>query len=81
MSDENKHQYVSCVGVFSASTVLAGAALKEGKDLYRKLSNGKLRKMYGGIGGVIGDSVKDMKNNLYGSGYGLMYRERGHAMF
>ena len=44
MSDENKHQYVSCVGaqggVFSASTVLAGAALKEGKDLYRKLSNG-----------------------------------------
>ena len=54
MSDENKHQYVSCVGaqggVFSASTVLAGAALKEGKDLYRKLSNGKLRKMYGGIG-------------------------------
>ena len=81
MSDENKHQYVSCVGaqggVFSASTVLAGAALKEGKDLYRKLSNGKLRKMYGGIGGVIGDSVKDMENNLYGSGYGLMYRERG----
>lgn len=31
--------------------------------------------------GGIGDSVKDMKNNLYGSGYGLMYRERGHAMF
>ena len=55
--------------------------MKEGKDLYRKLSNGKLRKMYGGIGGVIGDSVKDIKNNLYGSGYGLMYRERGHAMF
>lgn len=51
--------------------------MKEGKDLYRKLSNGKLRKMYGGIGCVIGDSVKDMKNNLYGSGYGLMYRERG----
>ncbi len=51
--------------------------MKEGKDLYRKLSNGKLRKMYGGIGGVIGDSVKDMENNLYGSGYGLMYRERG----
>ena len=47
--------------------------MKEGKDL----SNGKLRKMYGGIGGVIGDSVKDMENNLYGSGYGLMYRERG----
>ena len=36
-----------------------------------------MRKMYGGIGGVIGDSVKDMENNLYGSGYGLMYRERG----
>lgn len=51
--------------------------MKEGKDLYRKLSNGKLRKMYGGIVGGIGDSVKDMENNLYGSGYGLMYRERG----
>ena len=51
--------------------------MKEGKDLYRKLSNGKLRKMYGGIVGGIGDSVKDMKNNLYGSGYELMYRERG----
>lgn len=35
--------------------------MKEGKDLYRKLSNGKLRKMYGGIVGGIGDSVKDMK--------------------
>ena len=49
MSDENKHQYVSCVGaqggVFSASTVFAGSALKEGTYLYRKVSNVKLRNM------------------------------------
>lgn len=81
ISDENKHQYISCVGsqggILAATAMLAGGALKEGRDLCKKLSNSKTRENYGGSCGVIKDSVKDMKNNLYGAGYGLIYRKDG----
>lgn len=81
MSDENKHQYVSCVaaqgGVLPAAVMLAGATLKEGGDIYKKITNSKLRKSYGGVAGVLSDSLKDMKSNLYGLGYGLTYPESG----
>ena len=81
ISDENKHQYISCVGsqggLGSSIVTLAGGTYKEAKDIYKKLSNPKERKKYGGSLGVLKDSAKDMKNNLYGAGYGLTYRQNG----
>ena len=81
ISDENKHQYISCVGsqggLTSSIITVTGGALKEARDLYTKLSNTKQRKKYGGSLGVLKDSVKDMKNNLYGAGYGLTHRKIG----
>ena len=81
ISDENKHQYISCVGsqggLGSSIVTLAGGAYKETKDIYKKLSNPEERKKYGGSLGVLKDSTKDMKNNLYGAGYGLTYRNKG----
>ena len=81
ISDENKHQYISCVGsqggLGSSAITLVGGALKEGKDISKKLSNSEERKKYGGSLGVLKDSAKDMKNNLYGAGYGLTYRQNG----
>ncbi len=78
ISDENKHQYVSCVGaqggLFGLSATLAGGIYKEGKDLRKKLFNSEIRKQYGGALGVVGDSVKDMKNNVRGASYGVMHR-------
>ncbi|MBR5599467.1 MAG: hypothetical protein IKW39_05450 [Alphaproteobacteria bacterium] len=79
--DENKHQYISCVGSQggwgSAGLTLVGGAGKEIGDIKDKLSNPEERKKYGGSLGVLKDSVKDMKNNLYGAGYGLTYRKKG----
>jgi hypothetical protein len=81
ISDENKHQYISCVGsqggLGSSIVTLAGGTYKEAKDIYKKLSNSEERKKYGGSLGVLKDSAKDMKNNLYGAGYGLTYRQNG----
>ncbi len=81
ISDENKHQYISCVGsqggLGSSIVTLAGGAYREGKDIYKKLLKPEERKKYGGSLGVLKDSVKDMKNNLYGAGYGLTYRQNG----
>ena len=81
ISDENKHQYISCVGsqggLGSSIVTLAGGAYKEAKDIYKKLSKPEERKKYGGSLGVLKDSAKDMKNNLYGAGYGLTYRQNG----
>ena len=69
--DDNKHQYVSCVGAFDGpvteiATGIAGA-LKEGKDLYRKWNKPK----YGTNLQIIQDSLKDMKNNALGIYKGL----------
>lgn len=81
ISDENKHQYISCVGsqggLGSSAITLVGGVLKEGKDIYKKLLKPEERKKYGGSLGVLKDSAKDMKNNLYGAGYGLTYRQNG----
>jgi hypothetical protein len=81
ISDENKHQYVSCVGSQGGITpsliTLLGGVGKEVKDIKDKLRNSKQRKKYGGTLGVLKDSVKDMKNNLYGAGYGFIYDNQG----
>lgn len=81
ISDENKHQYVSCLGAqgggISAALTLLGAVEKECEDLYRKTTSSVERKKYEGVVNIWNDSVKDMKNNLYGAGYGLTYRKDG----
>lgn len=85
MSDENKHQYVSCIGAqggaMGALAILAAGIYKEGKDLAKKLPSKAERQRYNGTMGVIKDSVKDLKNDLYGAGYGLMYRDLGDCDF
>ena len=81
ISDENKHQYISCVGsqggLGSSIVTLAGGTYREAKDIYKKLLKPEERKKYGGSLGVLKDSAKDMKNNLYGAGYGLTYSNKG----
>ena len=81
ISDENKHQYISCVGsqggLGSSIVTLAGGTYREAKDIYKKLLKPEERKKYGGSLGVLKDSAKDMKNNFYGAGYGLTYRQNG----
>ena len=41
ISDENKHQYISCVGsqggLGSSIVTLAGGTYREAKDIYKKL--------------------------------------------
>lgn len=79
--DDNKHQYVSCVGaqggVPEASLMLGAGVYKELKDLYGKLPSAEQRKAYKGVLGILKDSAKDLKNDLYGLGYGLTYRNEG----
>ena len=68
---------VSQGGLGSSIATLAGGTYREAKDIYKKLSKPEERKKYGGSLGVLKDSAKDMKNNLYGAGYGLTYRQNG----
>lgn len=81
ISDENKHQYISCVGsqggLGSSIVTLVGGTYREAKDIYKKILKPEERKKYGGSLGVLKDSAKDMKNNFYGAGYGLTYRQNG----
>ncbi len=69
--DDNKHQYVSCVGAFdgpvTAIAIGLAGALKEGKDLYHKWNDPK----YGTNLQIIQDSLKDLKNNALGIYKGL----------
>lgn len=75
ISDENKHQYISCLagqgGLRMASLGLAGGVYKEIKDLSKKINNSKYVNAYGGNMNIVKDSVKDMKNNLIGLRYGF----------
>ncbi len=70
ISDENKHQYMSCLsGKGGAGTSITGSIVGVGKeinDIVQKLSDNKLRDDYGGWKGVVYDSMKDMKNNIIG---------------
>ncbi|MCM1324650.1 MAG: hypothetical protein NC218_11055 [Acetobacter sp.] len=45
--------------------------------MYFKLTSEKQRKQYGGVVNVLKDSAKDLKNDLYGIGYGFNYRTKG----
>ena len=73
--DTNKHQYISCVGSsdggFAATEMFLGGIDKEVSDIYDKVSDSKQRKAYGGIGRILQDSAKDIKNNILGISYGL----------
>ena len=68
ISDTNKHSAVSCVGAsggaLSALETLGGGVAKEVKDIYEKSTDPNLRKQYGGIGGILSDSFKDLKNDF-----------------
>lgn len=70
ISDENKHQYMSCLAGKGGTLMnLAGLTLgigKEALDITTKLSNPNLKQQYGGTFGVLGDSLKDMRNNFRG---------------
>lgn len=74
ISDENKHQYMSCRAAEQQIPKLGyvtGIA-KEAFDLAKKLKDEKEIKKYNGKLGVVWDSVKDMKNNTIGLGYGML---------
>ena len=79
ISDENKHQYLSCVGAQGGDVlpILALGAMKEVRDMNKKLSSEKEKQRYGGREGVINDSKKDMINNILGASYGFNNRKRG----
>ncbi len=76
VSDENKHQYMSCLagkeGPAMTAIGLAAGAAKEVDDLQYKLRNEEEIKRYNGRWGIVKDSAKDMKNNVIGAGYGLL---------
>ena len=70
VTDEVKHQYVSCIGSsggpLARVETFAGGAMKEVGDFFKKAVNRQQRKAYGGITGIAQDGIKDMKNNLKG---------------
>jgi len=75
-SDINKHRYISCVGAndgyaSAAATLGGGVIFKEGNDLYNKLRNEKNDPRYRNKFGVVGDSLKDIGNDIIGTVYGL----------
>ncbi len=70
ISDVDKHKYVSCVGstdgIATGVQMLGLGALKEIKDITQKSFDNKQVKAYGGYGGILRDSFKDMGNNMRG---------------
>lgn len=75
MTDENKHQYMSCLagkgGKLEATIGWSAGLIKEAKDLAQKIPNTETRKRYGGVGNIFKDSAKDITNNWKGLHYGL----------
>ncbi|PWM91097.1 MAG: hypothetical protein DBX42_09195 [Azospirillum sp.] len=78
VTDENKHQYMSCLagkgGKLEATGGWTTGLLKEAYDLTKKSASSETRKRYGGIGNIFKDSVKDIVNNWKGLQYGLENR-------
>lgn len=79
VSDENKHQYMSCLagkeGLAMTAIGLGAGFVKEADDLQRKLRSEEDVKRYNGRWGIVKDSAKDMKNNFIGAGYGLFSKD------
>ena len=75
ISDENKHQYVSCVGAtggpLAAIETIVGGVKKEIDDYNKKVNNPRLLKQYGGRQGVLDDATKDLKNDFKGFWRGI----------
>lgn len=78
VTDENKHQYMSCLagkcGKLEATGGWTAGLLKEAYDLTQKSVSSETRKRYGGIGNIFKDSAKDIVNNWKGLHYGLENR-------
>lgn len=76
LSDENKHQYMSCLagkgGVGMAATGLGAGVAKEVYDFSYKTLTPEQRKKYHGVMGVALDGGKDMVNNLKGLKHGYI---------
>lgn len=76
LSDENKHQYMSCLagkgGVGMAATGLGAGVAKEVDDFSYKTLTPEQRKKYHGVMGVALDGGKDMVNNLKGLKHGYI---------
>lgn len=80
-SDVGKHQYMSCksgqAGIGGVVAALTVGAAKESYDFARKSTSSIHRENYKGVSGIIEDGVKDMKNNVIGSFYGLTHPQNG----
>lgn len=78
VTDENKHQYMSCLagkgGKLEATGGWTAGLLKEAYDLTKKSVSSETGKRYGGIGNIFKDSAKDIVNNWKGLHYGLENR-------
>lgn len=76
LSDENKHQYMSCLagkgGIGMAATGLGAGVVKEVYDFSYKTLTPEQRKKYHGVMGVALDGGKDMVNNLKGLKHGYI---------
>ena len=72
IGDDKKHQYVSCFGAANGMPLtVAGIGYgKEGNDIYKKITNKRLKNQYGGAFGVLADSWKDLTNNEIGRDLG-----------
>lgn len=75
MTDENKHQYTSCLaGKGGKLETTVGWTVGFGKeviDLAKKIPSSEIWKRYGGVGNIFEDSAKDITNNWKGLHYGL----------
>lgn len=75
ITDENKHQYMSCLagkgGKLEATGGWIAGLGKEVMDITKKSLNSDVRKRYGGMKGIFKDSIKDISNNWKGLHYGL----------
>ena len=75
VTDENKHQYMSCLAEKGGKLETIGGwtagLLKEAYDVTKKSVGSEARKRYGGIGNIFKDSAKDTSNNWNGLHYGL----------
>lgn len=76
ISDENKHQYMSCLagkgGTRMAATGLGAGVVKEVYDFSYKTLSPEQRKKYHGVMGIALDGGKDMLNNLKGLKHGYI---------
>lgn len=78
ISDENKHQYISCLGgqggYLGRKTIMTLGEIKEKNDYRIKIKNPD---KYGGVKAIIEDGKKDRRNNNIGSAFGVANPQSG----